>query len=59
MTHGYNDKMEMRHYCEGTWRKGWVLDCEYAEAHSIKLMQTDAKYKATVERLEKSGRYDH
>ncbi len=44
------------HYCEGTWREGFVLDCEHSDEHKVRLMQTDAKYKATVERLEKSGR---
>ncbi len=43
------------HYCKGTWVKGFVLDCELAEEHNVRLMQTDSDYKASLIKLGKSG----
>jgi hypothetical protein len=47
--HQYADNM--MHYCEGTWREGYVSDCEEAEEHQVKLISTDAQHKAAVMRL--------
>ncbi len=30
----------MFHYCEGTWKLGFVLDCKRVEEHKVKLQQT-------------------
>ncbi len=51
MEDGERMNVKHMHYCEGTWRDGFVSDCEHADEHNVKLMQTDVKYKATVMRL--------
>ncbi len=37
----------MMHYCEGTWRDGYVLDCVQVEDHTVKLQQTEEQREAT------------
>ncbi len=43
---------EYMHYCDGTWRKGYMLDCEQAKDHTIKLVQTEDQRNATKAYLE-------
>ena len=36
------------HYCGGTWREGYVLDCEQVDDHKVKLVQTEEQREATA-----------
>ena len=56
MTDHMTDGEVYMHYCNSTWVLGFVLDCERAEEHNVRLVQTASDHKASVVRLSKTGR---